>query len=745
MQVLEVLLPLPLPPFDFLAPFDKELPKVGCRVVVPWQQSVRLGVVSACKTLPVKQVVELREVITVLDEKPFILESAIRLIAELAEYSCTPQGLVLKQFLAVGLEVTLEHKIRSIKGVTDIAIAIDKWLPANECEPTQLDFYRRQGLIEEQVNIIEEKRRVIVPLEFLAEAEKTLSGKKYQNQRRALKVLWELEAVESAAALSRMVGVPVTAVRALVKKGYAGYEDRVAPAPELPSYTTTALTKVNLALPDRKCLSLSGGLRAERLAALVSLLKESIARGESALVLVPESAFLAETVGTFITTLPTKVLSGDLNDKQRLKIWQELEGTPIVLVGTYLALLAPLHKLGRIVVLEHASDSYKLLSASRIFIPTAAQFLANIVGAGLVLSDALETPEVLHALVAEDRFTLPSRPQRIHIADLNCSNNWPLSTDLIRVLRQVAQRKRQAIILTPRRGFSAAFHCTDCGYLAQCPNCDLSLRYHRQHKELRCYQCAHREAVPDLCPNCKGSQLGAARAAGTEWILEAIKKLLPETPIFRFDKDKRDNLTELLEGKFGILVGTTAILRQKLLPNVSLVAHTLLDSHFDIGDFRAAETTYRLLLNLAELAANKRPLVLLQTFKPKHEVLEYFLREDAEGFLSKVLARREKFDYSPFKVLAKVQVSARKEASAENAASFLVAALYTHGAGEKEVLGPVPTPVFRVRGFYHYQLFVRTHNYESLHKLLEPVLSYRGSAKVRVDIDPREMLGVLEF
>ena len=233
-QVLEVLLPLPLPPFDFLAPFEEEaLFKIGCRVVVPWQQGVRLGVVSACKSLPAKQIVDLREAITVLDGEPFILESAIKLIAKLSEYSCVPQGLVLKQFLAVGLDGRLEHKIRPLKGVTDIDIPIGRWLDNKECEANQLDFYRRQGIIEEQVRLVEEKQRVLIPVEFLAEAEKALSGKKHQNQRHALKVLWELKWVESAVALSRKANVPITAVRALVKKGYASYEDKSAPVPSL--------------------------------------------------------------------------------------------------------------------------------------------------------------------------------------------------------------------------------------------------------------------------------------------------------------------------------------------------------------------------------------------------------------------------------------------------------------------------------------------------------------------------------
>lgn len=756
-QILEVLLPLPLPPFDFLASFEKPLPALGCRVVVPWQKTIRLGLVVAHKTLPAMKVTELREVIAVIDEEPFILESAIKLIAKLAEYSAVPRGVVLKQLLAVGLDIDLEHKVRTFKNV-ELAEPINKWQPATECDLELLDFYRRQGLLEERVRLLEKSQQVLIPLEFLAEAEKNLAGKQYQNQRRALEVLWEVGSVESAAALSRLARVPGASVRALVKKEYAGYERRPLPVPDLPHYPARALPEVSLELPYKGSLSIAGGLRLERLAALVPLLEKTVARAESVLLLVPEVAFLQGVVAALIDVLPVRFLNGDLSDAQRLRVWQELQEAPVVLVATYFGLLAPFPKLTKVVVLDHASNSYKLLSGSRIFVPTAAKFLAEIAVADLILSDILETPEVLTTFLDKERFVLPVKSQRIHLTDLTHTSNWPLSADLIRVIKQVVQRKRQAIILTPRRGFSAALQCVDCGYVAGCPNCDLPLRYYRQNKELRCYQCSHQEVATNFCPVCNSSKLLPARAAGTEWVLETIKKVITNIPIFRFDKDERDDLVELFAGKPGILVGTTAILRQKPLPNVSLIAHTLLDSHFDMGDFRAAETTYRLLLNLAELAVNQRPLVVLQTFKPKHEVLEYFLTGNAQGFLEKVLERRKKFDYPPFRVLAKLQVSAKKVADAEREAGFLAGVLRTHLQtfleGELsdrediinggEVLGPVPAPILRVRGLYHYQLFVRAGDYESLRRFLEPALSYKRAVKVRIDVDPREMLGILE-
>src|SRR5690606_13246973 len=148
-------------------------------------------------------------------------------------------------------------------------------------------------------------------------------------------------------------------------------------------------------------------------------------------------------------------------------------------------------------------------------------------------------------------------------------------------------RSRQAVLVVPRRGFSGAFGCTACGWQAPCPNCDLTLRFHREETRLRCHQCGHDEAPPQTCPSCGADDLGPLRGAGTQWVISRLETLLTGTPLYRFDRDRRDDVTPLQTGSHGVVVGTTAALRLSPLPNLSLVAITLFDAHVALADYRA--------------------------------------------------------------------------------------------------------------------------------------------------------------
>jgi primosomal protein N' (replication factor Y) (superfamily II helicase) len=334
------------------------------------------------------------------------------------------------------------------------------------------------------------------------------------------------------------------------------------------------------------------------------------------------------------------------------------------------------------------------------------------------------------------------------VVDLTSSRNWPLSADLVQVLKQVAERGRQAIVLSPRRGFSAALGCSSCGYLAHCPNCDLTLRYHRQPALLRCHQCGYQRGPPALCPECASPDIGPMRGAGTEWLMREIRVHLPETPIYHYDADRRDDLRPLLDGAPGVGVATTALLRHPPLPNASLLAVTLLDTLLSASDFRAEEEVLRLLLNLAELQPQRRPLTLVQTFQPEHPVLAALRADDpgraAQDFMEGVLERRRQFRYPPYSLLVKVQVSARDRATAEREAAWLAGALRQAARPGEDVLGPSPAPVPRLRGLYNQQLFVRAGDAQRLARLLEPARAYSGRARVRLDVDPRDAGAFLE-
>ena len=172
-------------------------------------------------------------------------------------------------------------------------------------------------------------------------------------------------------------------------------------------------------------------------------------------------------------------------------------------------------------MLEEGNSSYKLQSGPRLFVPFVARRLAKQLSIPLITADALASLESWQAAEPDKRIMLDASKQRIHVVDLSSTNNWPLSSDLIRVLRQVQERDRQAIILAPRRGFSAALECERCGFVMMCPNCDLPLRYHREGVRLACHQCGFKGSVPDACPDCGQWRLKPSRAAGTPGVVRA--------------------------------------------------------------------------------------------------------------------------------------------------------------------------------------------------------------------------------
>lgn len=738
-RTLEVLLPLPLPPFSFLPPHKQALPCLGSRVVIPWQQGVRVGLVVGDREMRVSEGLELREVIATLDTTPFVAAAALTALRQIARDTFTPEGLVLADLLAVGLNIELKHYVRPLVDLD--GLEPDVWTPAPDLDPPTLDLYRRQGLVAERLYPKTPEKRVLVATR---PADAALEKKSLQKQRHTLDVLHKYQPLESAAELARLADVSASVASALVKKGYARYEAVVAPPPDLPTFAPDPLPSVDLTLPDAPEVSVSGGLRRDRLAAIRPLIEHDLARGQSVLVLTPEQSVLGETARA-LTDLTPYVLSGDLDDARRLRVWHDLQQMPRLLIGSYLALLAPLIDLGRIVVLEEGSSSYKLLSGCRVVVPTAARLLAAASDAHLVYSDAVPTPETVYRLPANAQHQLPPQPPRLHVVDLaQTHHDWHLSPDLIKVLKQVDARRRQAVVLVPRRGYSAVLLCGDCGWSAMCPNCDLALRYHRPRFLLRCHQCSHAQRTPDHCPNCHSTNLGPARAAGTQWIAQQVATFAPNLPVYRLDSDHRDDLAPLYNGDPGIVVGTTALLRRPPLPNVSLIALTLLDTTLNIGDFRAEEVTLRHLLNLKELAPGHRPLTLVQTWQSDHPLLDSARRNDPGDVIATLLERRQRFSYPPYSRLARLQLSAKKAPDAERAATWLADVLRTHGAREDELLGPAPAPVSRLKGYYSYHLLAKATTDERLRHLLEPAQSFKGSARLHIDVDPYDLATLLE-
>ncbi|TDE86414.1 primosomal protein N' [Deinococcus sp. S9] len=552
------------------------------------------------------------------------------------------------------------------------------------------------------------------------------------------------------------VSLSPTLAATLVARGWADMLPEPAPPPPLPEPAPAWTTEGPDRLPEAPIWRLHGGRPATRLRTLAPRVARLLTQGRGVLVLAPDHATLrrawaglsglAAGVGTRAVQL-----SGALSDVQREHAWHLIRaGEARLVIGSYLALTAPLPDPALVVVLEEGSDAYKLPAGSRAFIPDVAARVAAAHEAALALvgsTPAVESVPLPGAVLPPPRARVhvvdyahpPEQPELGPLSSVHLTPGdlgYPISHDLARLLRQVQERGRQAALLAPRRGYSALLRCPSCEHTPHCRNCDVPLRFHQETRQLTCHQCGYHQSVPDRCDAC-GERMWQARGPGTEWIAAEVAKLTPGLPIYRCDRDRQDDLSPLAAGESGVVVGTQLLLAQDAPPNLALIGVTLADTWLNISDFRASERYHRLLRQLAEWHPERAPLIVVQTFQADHPALKVLLEgRDVLAYPAAEERARKALGYPPHARLAQVEVAARDPQKAKIAAQEIFDVLHGAGATAGEVLGPAPSPVARLRGVYPYHLLLRARDDARLAQLLS-TLDRRWPARVRVDVNPR--------
>jgi primosomal protein N' (replication factor Y) len=705
MRALRVALLLPLPPMSYLPPLGEEgRAPLGLRVAVPWRGEVRVGVVVGEEE--VRAGPGLRHALAYLDQKPYLREEEIRFAEEAARYLFAPLGQVLADFLPPFPE--LKHRVRLYPGADPKVLppgleALSEWREAKGYDPKLLDLLREAGVLEEAV-AFKEGKKVLLPLK---------EGHPDPDLDRALRLLWDMGHAESLSALARASGLGVRRVKRLLEEGYVGHGHP-------PEARGEGGGVEPLFLPERP-ERLNGGRFSER----VRLLKGLVAQG-SHLVLFPEVSLLLR----FLAFFPeARAYHGGLSSSEREALFKDPGG---VVFATYGGLFLPFTP-DSLVVVEEGSESYKLASGTRAFIPPLAELRARLLGIPLTYLSLVPSVEVLE----RPGLTFPVPKPRVMVLDLRREKGYPFAGRALALLRQVEEKGRQAVVLAARKGYSALLLCGDCGYKPTCPSCALSLRYYREGRgRLLCHQCGHEEPPSLLCPEC-GSPLLEPRGPGLEWLSEELRRHL-SLPVLRYAKEGKDDLSPLLEGRPGVVVGTTAILRGPSLPELALVLLPYADGFLYDSDFRAAERYHRLLWALTELRPGRRPLMLLQTYTPDHPAHEGLLEGGVEAFPWAEKALREALHYPPKVRMVKLEVSHRQEERALEAAFALKEAL-KGVAREEEVLGPAPAPVPRVKGVYVYHLLLRGST-----ERLQEMLARLDRRRFKLDPDPHRFVGLLE-
>jgi primosomal protein N' (replication factor Y) len=491
---------------------------------------------------------------------------------------------------------------------------------------------------------------------------------------------------------------------------------------------------------------------------------EVVARGEQALVLVPEISLTPQLVSRFAARFPgpLAVLHSGLGDGERLQAWRAARaGTAPVVIGTRSAVFASLAKPALIVIDEEHDASYKQQEGFRYSARDLALARAQRLGVPVVLGSATPSLESLERarsgksrLLRLPNRTAGARPPVMQLVDLRAhAAAQGIATPALLAIQRHLAANGQVLIYLNRRGYAPTLFCPGCGWTAPCPRCDARLTVHRRERSLECHHCGAHRPVPETCPSC-GEPVKPV-GQGTERIEETLAAIFPQVPLARIDRDamrQRGVLEQTLErvqsGEVRLLVGTQMLTKGHHFPDVTLVVVLNADQGLFGTDFRAAERLAQTIVQVAGRAGRaERPgEVLIQTEYPTHPLLQQLVTGGYDAFAAAALVEREQARWPPF---ARVAVLRAEAAGREAPLAFLEHAreLAERGCGHDgvELLGPASAPMERRAGHFRAQLLLHAASHSPLQRLLArwvPLLEETPTArKVRwaLDVDPLEL------
>ncbi|GHV75470.1 primosomal protein N' [Spirochaetia bacterium] len=487
-----------------------------------------------------------------------------------------------------------------------------------------------------------------------------------------------------------------------------------------------------------------------------------IREGKSVIYLVPEISLThqtAEAIGKRFGPIAATLHSG-MSPSKRLTEWVRIRSGEVrIVVGPRSAVFAPLTALGLIIIDEEHDGSYKSGNTPRYHARQVAMRRAAITGARLVMGSATPSVEAWK-LMGEGgitRLDLTRRlsggsPPEIICVSLEHTEGC-LTTELKEEIRKTAQLGRQSILFLNRRGFAYFYHCKQCGYELSCKHCSVSLTYHKSKGRAVCHYCGYSVVPPKACPEC-GSLEAGFTGFGTEMIEEEVGRTFPELLVQRADADttgRKGSLAETLDvfkaGGINILLGTQMVAKGLNFPGVRLVGVVLADTGLHLPDFRAAERTFSLIVQVAGRAGRYFPdgKVIVQTLRPNDPAITRACALDVEGFFAAELAQREMLGFPPYTRLIRFTVRAKEAARADGAINRLAKLAAPLLPPDADVLGPAECPIGIIAGNHRRQLILRGKGMGTLHASAKAILdAYEKGrdtkAYLEVDVDPVSLL-----
>lgn len=489
------------------------------------------------------------------------------------------------------------------------------------------------------------------------------------------------------------------------------------------------------------------------------IIKEVIDRGMQAIMLVPEISLTPQIVSRFRQRFNDEVavLHSGLSDGERYDEYRKIKkGLVKIVVGARSAIFSPFQNLGVIIIDEEQVTSYKQENNPKYHTRDVALFRCKYHNCPLVLGSATPSLEsyarakkgVYKLLTLNKRANNKLMPE-IRIVDMKkeIRNNYHnISLELENAIKEKLDKKEQIIILLNRRGYSSMLTCKDCGEVIKCPNCDISLTYHKTSNTLRCHYCGYGTKVQDRCPSCYGRSL-TMYGLGTEKLEEELVKKF-NARVVRMDLDTTTSkkahskiIKDFLEQKYDILVGTQMIAKGLDFPNVTLVGVINADASLNIPDFRSSEYTYQLLSQVSGRSGRdkKEGIVIIQTLNPEHYSIKYAKDHDYDGFFNYEMSIRKKLGYPPYYYLTLIKILSRDYQLCMKEANKVGEFLRKNLPSDVIVLGPSIASTFKVNNIYHFQCIIKYKKEDDIKEVLRTIDNiYKVNTKVRIemDIDP---------
>ncbi len=811
-----VALPLPLrTTFTYAVPDAlRDSVQTGSRVLVPFRNKSLVGVVVEC-VQHAPPSTKIREISKVLDFLPALTPKLVELAHWIAAYYLAPVGEVFRAMLPPVTELRTERQIVLTacgREAADTEAAAMRTLNPQQhafllqirdkggampfasaaklgLDDATVQRLRRAGFIEIRESMLGRKaktQRVVAWKGVAGIVEAAVQTPPFDAKAERVKAALGARGPLPLAQLLRVAQVSRSVIERMLREGLLeSWEERIDPAEDPfdagyvpPAHELNAeqesalkLIRARFELAEFGVLLLHGVTGSGKTEVYMRAVQETLARGKTAIILVPEIA-LTLWIGRQCRAWfgarfeGVAVLHSALSDVERAREWWRVRnGEARVVVGTRSAIFAPLENLGMIIVDEEQESSYKQEETPRYHGRDVAIVRAKMESAVGLLGSATPSLETYHHARSGkyELLTLASRVEQramasVEIVDLRedfakTHQTSPISAALHAGIAECLAQKTQALVLINRRGYSWSVLCRSCGASVQCENCSISMTHHKQRNRLECHYCGSLKPIPKQCPKCQ-SKYVYFFGEGSEHLEERLRKEFPGARIARLDRDTartkrqyQETLGAFAGGALDVLVGTQMLAKGHDFQRVTLVGVVSADSSLSLPDFRAAERTFQLLTQVAGRAGRGElpGRVLIQTFYPEHYAIQDAVKQDYPAFFERETQFRRVMAYPPFTSLANVIVRNTDLEKAIRWSRQLSEYFSPHDGKGLRILGPAAAPLARLKREHRFQFLLKSPRRSVLANVLSGAMTFCEMKEipqtaVLVDMDPLSLM-----